>query len=322
LDTTPVEHGGVPEAAPSRRSFRRAGARAASVRPRRPTAALIVACRPKQWIKNLLVFAAPAAAGVIRDDEVLARASLAFVAFCLVSSAMYLVNDLVDREHDARHPTKRLRPIASGEVTARAAAITSAVLLSAGAAAAAVLGWRFAAAVGAYVALTVSYSLWLKTVAVVDIGAVALGFVVRAVAGGLATGVSASQWFLILTSFVSLFVVAGKRYADMALEEPVAAGRGPIAYTPGYLRFVWTMSAAVTVAAYCLWAFSSPQAVQAPGWAQISAIPFVLAILRYALVLESGRAGAPEEILLTDRPLQILTIAWLAAYAVGVYGGR
>jgi decaprenyl-phosphate phosphoribosyltransferase len=280
-----------------------------------------VACRPKQWIKNVLVFAAPAAAGVIRDDEVLARACLAFVAFCFVSSAMYLINDLVDREHDSRHPTKRLRPIASGEVTAGAAGVTAAVLLVAGGAAAVVLGWQFAAAVGAYVGLTVSYSLWLKPVAVVDIGAVALGFVVRAVAGGLATGVSASQWFLILTSFLSLFVVAGKRYADMALDEPAVSTRGPIVYTTGYLRFVWTMSAAVTVAAYCLWAFSSPQALQAPGWAQISAIPFVLAILRYALVLESGRAGAPEEILLTDRPLQILAIAWVATYAAGVYGG-
>jgi decaprenyl-phosphate phosphoribosyltransferase len=198
----------------------------------------------------------------------------------------------------------------------------AAVLLAAGAAGAAVLGWRFAAAVGAYVVLTVSYSLWLKPVAVVDIGAVALGFVVRAVAGGLATGVSSSQWFLILTSFLSLFVVAGKRSADMLLDEPDVATRGPIAYTPGYLRFVWTMSAAVSVAAYCLWAFSSSQAVHTPGWAQVSAIPFVLAILRYALVLESGRAGAPEEILLTDRPLEILALVWLGTYAFGVYGGR
>jgi decaprenyl-phosphate phosphoribosyltransferase len=291
-----------------------------SARPHRHLTAILIACRPKQWVKNLLVFAAPAASGTI-DEEVLAQACLAFVVFCLASSAMYLVNDLIDREHDAQHPTRRLRPIASGEVSPRTAAVTAGVLLAGAFAAAVPLGGMFVAAVGAYVVLTVSYSLWLKPVAVVDIGAVALGFVIRAVAGGLATGVAASQWFLILTSFLSLFVVAGKRYADQSIEGPAVATRGPIAYTPGYLRFVWTMSAAVAVAAYCLWAFSTPVAVNTPGWAQVSAIPFVLAILRYALVLESGRAGAPEEILMTDRPLQLLALAWVGTYLVGVYGG-
>jgi decaprenyl-phosphate phosphoribosyltransferase len=320
MDMTPAGRGPAHEAALGG-PLRAAAGPSPSTRPRRLPRAVVAAVRPKQWVKNLLVFAAPAASGAIKDEEILVRASVAFVAFCLVSSAMYLVNDIVDRESDARHPTKRLRPIASGTVSTRTAAVAASVLLVAGGVAAATLGWRFSAAVGAYVVLTASYSLWLKPVAVLDIGMVALGFVARAVAGGLATGVSASQWFLILTSFLSLFIVAGKRYADVVLDEPAAASRGPIAYTPGYLRFVWTMSAAVAVAAYCLWAFSSPAAVTTPGWAQISAIPFVLAILRYALVLESGSAGAPEEILLTDRPLQVLALAWLGTYLVGVYGG-
>lgn len=321
MDMAPAERARVPEAAREQGGLGTALERVRSARPPRLPTAVFIACRPKQWVKNLLVFAAPAASGMIRDEDVLARAGLAFAAFCLVSSAMYLVNDLIDREHDARHPVKRFRPIASGDLSTRAAAATATVLLVAGGGAAAFLGWRFAAAVGAYVVLTVSYSLWLKPVAVVDIGAVALGFVIRAIAGGLATGVSVSQWFLILTSFLSLFVVAGKRYADVSLAEPGLASRGPVDYTPGFLRFVWTMSAAVSVAAYCLWAFSSPQAVHTPGWAQVSAIPFVLAILRYALVLESGRAGAPEEILISDRPLQILAAAWVVTYLVGVYGG-
>src|SRR5205823_15102695 len=114
-------------------------------------------------------------------------------------------------------------------------------------------------------------------------------------------------------------VVAGKRYSDLAEDEPARARRRPIAYTGPYLRFVWTVSAAVAVAAYCLWAFASTQAVHTPGWAQVSAIPFVLAILRYAPVLEAGQGGAPEDIVLTDLPLQVLIAVWLVTYLVGIY---
>jgi decaprenyl-phosphate phosphoribosyltransferase len=280
---------------------------------------LLRASRPKQWIKNLLVFAAPAAAGVLGHQRVLVRASVTFVAFCMVSSAMYLLNDVADREDDARHPTKLRRPIASGALEVRTAVFAATILLAGGLGAVAPIGWAVLGVIAAYAVLTVSYSLWLKPIAVTDIGAVALGFVLRAVAGSVATDVPDSRWFLILISFGSLFVVAGKRYADLVQDEPAGARRRPIPYTGPYLRFVWTVSAALAVAAYCLWAFGSPQAVRTPGWAQISAIPFVLAILRYALVLEAGKAGAPEDIALTDRPLQILIVVWLVTYAIGVY---
>jgi decaprenyl-phosphate phosphoribosyltransferase len=200
--------------------------------------------------------------------------------------------------------------------------IAAVVLVLAAAAAAVPAGWVVLGILAGYVALTVAYSAWLKPIAVLDIGAVALGFVLRAVAGSVATDVSLSRWFLILISFGSLFVVAGKRYADFEMGDRGTVTRGPIAYTAPYLRFVWTMAAAVAVAAYCLWAFSTEQAVDTPGWAQLSAIPFVLGLLRYALLLESGRGGAPEELLLSDRPLQALSALWLATYLVGIYLAR
>ncbi len=280
--------------------------------------------RAKQWAKNVLVFAAPGAGGVLLHPHVLWQSGLAFAAFCAAASAGYLLNDLVDARSDRLHPVRRERPIAAGRVPPVTASLAVAALLAAAGTASIWLGWRFEAALSLYVAMSAGYSFALKRVAVVDIAVVAAGFVVRAVAGSAATGVPLSQWFLILVSSGALFVVAGKRYAEYAaMGDRIDDVRTPmVSYTAGYLRYVWMVASSVAVAAYCLWAFAQPHARHHVPWSELSAIPFVLAILRYALILETGRGGAPEDVLLGDRPLLALAAMWLAVYGCGVYLGR
>lgn len=288
-----------------------------------PTArALLRTARPRQWVKNLLVFAAPGAAGVLTEGDVLVRALVAFVAFCLAASGTYFVNDTLDLAADRLHPTKRHRPVAAGSIgVGTARAVGAALLVTSLVVALPVNGGKLALAVGAYIALTVCYSLWLKREPVVDLAAVAAGFVVRAIAGGAATGVALSDWFLIVASFGSLFVVTGKRHAEtIDLTDGGASHRSVLAhYPPAFLHLVRAVALGVTITAYCLWAFERADVTGTDGWYQASIVPFVLALLRYALLVEHGRGGAPEEIVLGDRHLQVLGLAWVAIFATGVH---
>ena len=287
---------------------------------RAPAAGLVRALRPKQWVKNVLVAAAPGAAGVLTEADSLWRVGLAFVAFCMVSSATYLVNDVGDAEEDRRHPTKRLRPVAAGVVSPRTALLTAAALALGGFALAFAIRPAFLAIVGGYVAVTVAYTIWLKHMAVFDIAVVASGFIFRAVAGGVAVDVPISRWFLIVTSFGSLFIVAGKRYSEhvtMGVERE--ATRSTLAaYSRDYLRYVYTMASAVTLTGYALWAFEQSELEGAIPWFELSIGPVVLGILRYALLLEEGFGGAPEDIALGDRPIQVLGLAWVVLFGAGV----
>jgi len=187
-------------------------------------------------------------------------------------------------------------------------------LFAAGLVVSSTLGLRFLAVVVAYVGATVAYSLWLKRLAVIEMGVVASGFVLRAVAGSAATGVPPSAWFLILASSGAMFVVAGKRLADVR-----AGGSTRPPYPVEFLRGAWMLSAGVTVTAYCLWAFDVPHTVDGIAWSQVSIVPFALAILRYAYDIELGDGGSPEVVFLRDRALEMLTVAWAVVYALGVY---
>jgi decaprenyl-phosphate phosphoribosyltransferase len=288
---------------------------------RRDTAlSLLLACRPKQWSKNLLVLAAPAAAGVLFHPEVPGQVALAFVSFCLLSSATYLFNDVHDRAEDARHADKRSRAIAAGRVSVGLALWTATALAVVGLGIAAAVRPTLAGVGAAYLALTASYTLWLRHLAVADIAAVAAGFVLRALAGGVATGVPLSRWFLIVTSFGALFLVAGKRYAELAGAHRVTV-RAPLReYSPAYLRFVMVLAAAVAVGAYCLWAFQHRRPGVSP-WYDLTIIPFVLWLLRYALLVDQGAGEAPEELALRDHFLLAMSVAWAATFAGAVYVG-
>jgi decaprenyl-phosphate phosphoribosyltransferase len=284
--------------------------------------ALARGLRPRHWLKNVLVVAAPGAAGVLTHDEVLEGLVVAIATMCLVASATYLLNDVLDVEADRAHPQKRLRPLASGDLPIPVALGASAVLLSAGLAIGATLGHRFLLVVLTYVGVTLAYSLWLKRIEVVDVAAVATCYLLRALAGSVATSVPMSSWFLILASAAAVFVVAGKRAADAAklrAAEPVErVGRGPD-YPLPYLRYLWMLASGVAIAAYCLWAFAVPHLVDGIAWSQVSIVPFALAIMRYALVVERGGGSAPEDVLLHDRALEVIAGVWLVVYAIGVY---
>jgi decaprenyl-phosphate phosphoribosyltransferase len=287
---------------------------------------LVRAARPKQWAKNVLVLAAPGAAGVLTHRVVLERSVLALAAFCLVASGNYIVNDVVDREADRRHPTKRHRPIASGAVPEPTALAVGLVVGALGLGLAFVVGWKFAAVVGIYIALTTAYNLGLKHVAVVDIAVVASGFVIRAVAGGVAVRVPISQWFLIVASFGSLFMVAGKRYGEHKdLGDDRASVRSTLGdYPLSYLRYVWMTASAIAMTAYCLWAFEQQHLTSKGGLPlyELSIVPFVLALLRYALLLETGHGSAPEDVILGDRTLLVLGVVWIAVFGLAVYVGN
>ncbi|MDK7180393.1 decaprenyl-phosphate phosphoribosyltransferase [Corynebacterium riegelii] len=288
--------------------------------------AMIKGLRPKQWVKNVLVLAAPLAAGL---DALHARTfvdiALAFVVFCFGASSIYLINDARDVESDRQHPTKRFRPIASGMLPINLAYAMAVILivLAVGLSFFATDGASLATVISVYIALQLGYCFGWKHIPVIDIALVSSGFMLRTMAGGVAAGIVLSQWFLLVAAFGSLFMASGKRYAELILAQETGAKirKALEGYTPTYLRFVWTLSAAAVVIFYALWGFELSAAVGgAPAlWYQISMVPFVIAILRYAAEVDGGRGGAPDEIALEDRVLQLLAVAWLVCIAMAVY---
>ena len=248
--------------------------------------------RPKQWIKNVLVFAAPVAAGIFDNRDTDLQSLGAFGCFCAAASATYLLNDAMDIESDRRHPVKKNRPIAAGIVPIGLAYVLAAILLVVAIGGAFLIRRDFGFTILAYLALTTVYSLWLKSMPILDIVAVAAGFVLRAIGGATATGLPISEWFFIVTSFGALFMVTGKRAGERAeLGEDAATIRPALAaYTPQYLNYLKAVFSAGTVITYCLWAFASAQeSTSGSVLFQISIVPFAIAILRYALLLEQGK---------------------------------
>lgn len=285
------------------------------------TSALFKQARPKQWVKNLLVFAAPGAGGVLDEWPTLWRTLVMFVAFCLASSGTYYWNDVLDVHHDRKHPTKQHRPIASGAIPIVTAQILGTLALLVGIGLAATTRWQAAIVVAGYVALTTTYSTVLKHIAVVDLIAVASGFVLRAVAGAVATDVPMSKWFSLTTSFASLFIVTGKRYAELRDLGDAAQTRATLNdYSLGFLRIVLSVSCGAALVTYCIWAFDTPptSSTSVPYY-ELSIIPMGTALLRYTLILEQGHGAAPEEIFARDHVLQILGLVWIVVFGLGVY---
>jgi decaprenyl-phosphate phosphoribosyltransferase len=285
--------------------------------------AVIRTARPKQWTKNVLVFAAPAAAGVLDQRDALLQTLVAFVGFCLAASGTYFLNDANDAEADRLHPTKRMRPIAAGDLDVRTARVIAVVLILLSLAVTAPINdFKLMGVVAGYVLVTLAYTMWLKYEPVIDLAAVAAGFVFRAIAGGVATGVPLSDWFLIVAGAGSLFIVTGKRHAEQvelgsdSLEHRRTLGE----YSTAFLGYVRAVASGVMITAYCLWAFENAAKTGDETWFRLSIVPFVIAVLRYALVVDQGGGGAPEEVVLSDRVLQIVGLIWVVIFAFGVHG--
>ncbi|HLW44630.1 MAG TPA: decaprenyl-phosphate phosphoribosyltransferase [Acidimicrobiales bacterium] len=281
--------------------------------------------RPRQWTKNLLVFVAPGAAGVLTHATPALHALGAFGIFCAAASATYFVNDSVDAEADRQHPDKLDRPIAAGRVRPAVAVSAAFVLFAAALAGAALLeGWQLVVVVATYVVITVGYSLWLKHEPVIELTAVASGFVLRAIAGGVATHVPLSSWFLVVTSFGALFIVIGKRTAEhQMLGEERGLHRSALEqYSLPFLRSALTLSAAGAVTTYCLWAFDRSGLGHRGDhlvWIELSVAPVITGVLYVLRLLDAGRGGAPSELALEDRTLQVLALVWAVLVGLGVY---
>jgi decaprenyl-phosphate phosphoribosyltransferase len=289
---------------------------------------LVRLARPRQWIKNLLVFVAPGAAGVLLHWTVFWQSVAAFGIFCLAASGTYFVNDVIDAGADRRHPVKQLRPVAAGVVPVPLALTVGAILLAASLVTADLLaGWHLILVMAVYAAVNIAYSLELKHEPVLDLVAVSAGFVLRAIAGGVATNVTLSNWFLIVASFGSLLVVTGKRAGEKQLLDDNGTDEASVrqtlaSYTSTYLRSVWTLSAAVTVTAYCLWAFERASQVHPghhPIWFELSIVPFVVALLHVLRLLDSGKGAAPEDLAVHDHRLQLYGVCWVGLFAIGAY---
>ncbi|MDA8274874.1 MAG: decaprenyl-phosphate phosphoribosyltransferase [Actinomycetota bacterium] len=313
--TTPTDPEGLAEVAGS---------------PARQTlaAGLVKVARPHQWLKNLLVFVAPGVAGVLLHGPVLGRTVAEFAIFCVSASGSYFLNDALDAEADRRHPRKRNRPVASGVVPVPLAAGLGSALLVAGALLAwPVAGWRLALVMALYGVVNVAYSLGVKHEPVLDLVAVSSGFVLRAVAGGVAAKVPLSNWFLIVASFGSLLIVTGKRSGEKHLLTTAKTDHGDVrqtlaSYSSSFLTTVRTLSAAVTVTAYCLWAFERASQVHPghdPVWFQLTIVPFVIALLHVVRLLDAGEGAAPEDLAIHDHRLQLYGAVWVGLFAVGLY---
>ena len=275
------------------------------------------ACRPRQWVKNVLVIAAPGAAGVLNSADAITNTAIAFLAFCLAASGTYLLNDARDIEEDRLHPRKQFRPIAAGVLPVGFAVVAGLVLIAAAIAVSFLTSTWLPVVIAGYVAMTTAYSLWLKHIPVVDLVVVAAGFVLRALAGAAAVDVPVSSWFFIVASLGSLFMVAGKRESELRNVAAVGTRSTLEAYSHSYLSYVRAMSSGAVLVAYCLWA------LEADGGTRVlftlSIVPFAMGILRYALLVDGGSGESPEELVLHDRALQVFGALLAVLIGLGIY---
>jgi decaprenyl-phosphate phosphoribosyltransferase len=282
--------------------------------------ALLRTARPRQWIKNLLIFAAPTAAGALLTPGTAAAAGLAFLAFTAAAIATYFVNDAADVDADRRHPAKGLRPVAAGVLSRRAAVLIGAGTAAAAIALAAAVCWPLTACVVAYLVLTGAYTAGLKHVPVLDVLVVAGGFVLRTAAGAAATGVSVSSWFMLVTLFGALYLVIAKRLGEQTRQPIGAAPRRVLAgYSPSWLQQILTMALTGTVLAYAAWAFQYLGHDVALPLLAVSVVPFLAALMRYHLLVTRGDGETPENLLTSDRFLLTAGGLWVACAASAIY---
>jgi len=285
---------------------------------------LLISLRPEQWTKNVIVFAGVIFGQRLLVVEDLARAIGAFVVFCALSSAMYLLNDLVDREEDRQHPIKARRPIAAGRLAAPMAA-TMAVLLSVtGTGAAFWLAPPMGVVSLAFVGLLATYSRVLKHIVILDVLAIACGFVLRAVAGALVVGVPISQWLLVCTVLLALFLALSKRRQEVSLLGASATThrRALAEYTPDLLDRMITSVAAATLVSYAIYTTDRETVEKFATTLLTLTIPFpIYGVFRYLhVVQQNDKGGSPADVLLTDRPLLVCVALWVAAVVLIIYG--
>jgi 4-hydroxybenzoate polyprenyltransferase len=299
------------------------GTQPAAVPGRSVALNLLFSLRPAQWTKNLLVFAGLLFGRRLLDPAAIGEALVAFAVFCGLSGGVYLLNDVADRETDRNHPLKAQRPIASGALTVGTALMAAAILALAAVGVSTTLGWPFTAVAVAYLALQALYSGPLKHIVIIDVLTLAIGFVLRAVAGAVAVHVEISHWLLVCTVLLALFIALAKRRHEILLLAGEAPAHRPILgeYSPYLLDQMIAVVTASTLIAYIFYTVSpETQAKFETPWLGLT-IPFPLyGIFRYLyLVHRREGGGSPSDLLLTDRPLLLCVALWAVAVAVIIY---
>lgn len=282
---------------------------------------MLLGMRPKQWLKNAFVFAALVFAGRLGNIQDLARVGLAFTVFCLISSAGYLINDIVDADRDRLHPSKRFRPLASGLLSPAFAAALATVLVTIGLAAAIPLGWPFVLVAAGYVLVTAAYTRALKYIMLLDVLTVACGFVLRAVGGAAAIDVPVSVWLCLLTLLAAAFIGFGKRYADLpyVTAMPQTTPHWPATYNRRALELLVRIIGSCILAAYICYALLA-RGLPADHIMILTAPLVAFGLYRYHHTIQtSGVWSAPEDVLLHDFPLALTVLSWAAASILLLY---
>jgi 4-hydroxybenzoate polyprenyltransferase len=288
-----------------------------------PARLVVQSLRPQQWTKNLFVFAGLGFSGRLFERGAWPPAVAAFLIFCGLSGAVYLINDVLDRSADAQHPLKRLRPVASGALRPGIALGAAGVLAAVCVAGAAAVNRELALTAVAYVLLLVAYSAALKHYVIIDVLTLSGGFVLRAVAGAVAIDVPISHWLLVCTTLLALFLGLSKRRHELTLLADGAAGHRPILqeYSPYLLDQMISVVTASTLIAYSVYTISSDTAERIGSDRLGLTIPFVLyGIFRYLYLVHQRRGGgSPSDLILTDRPLLACVALWVAAVVAVLY---
>jgi decaprenyl-phosphate phosphoribosyltransferase len=289
------------------------------VRLLRWATAVLTTARPWQWPKNLLVFAAPLAGATLGRDDGLGYALVAAAAFGCASAAVYLANDVADAERDRRHPRKRHRPVAAGDLAKSHAITLSTVSAAAGISAGVVISEPLlTASVGGYLGISFLYSGLLKHIPVVELCLVASGFLLRVLGGAAATHVRPSGWFLLVCSLGAFGVAVAKRYTELTSLGAEAIAHRPVMrrYRAGALRLAQLAAGAAMIGCYLAWAAGQPPG--AARWHLASGLPLAAALVRFGIVTGRGTATPVEDLLTRDRPMMACELAWLGLFAAGL----
>jgi 4-hydroxybenzoate polyprenyltransferase len=285
---------------------------------------VLISMRPKQWTKNLVVFAGIIFAKQLADPWLFLRSILAFILFCMVSGAIYLINDIADKKQDQLHPRKQYRPIASGKLSTGYAGFAATLILLVSIAVAFILSPLFGIGLLLYLVMMVAYSYYLKHIVILDIMIIALGFVLRAYAGVIVhPNMTASKWLLMCAFFLALFLIISKRRHELVLLEDKANGHRQVLleYSSEFLDQMVAIVTSMTVFSYALYTISRETIEKFQTHSLILTFPFVLfGILRYLyLVYKRGQGGEPETILLQDKPLLITILLWVILVILIIY---
>ena len=276
----------------------------------------LLCLRPLQWIKNLLVFAAPFTAGAFSDFGALRPLLYLFVMFCAASSTNYVLNDWLDKDNDSQHSHKKHRPIASGKIGYRSLLLILAFLLSLQILLSFMIPYQALLWVLAYLFISIGYSLYFKKIAVIEMSFIAIGFMIRALAGAAAFKVEASSWFLIVIGFGALFMVANKRLAELSYQNSSLTRGVMDSYSNSFLKVVIGSSMTVCLVGYTLWAF---QYSNGTPFSKFSVIAFALALMRYLWLTDRKNAEKPEVVLFTDRVLAGIGLIFIVLISSAIY---